>query len=131
MLHHYRNYLGVATENKIGYIVSPMFNVPGSIAVEPQLVRHCYAYRLIGGGTINMSGYVGATSSQSVKSSSPVTCTDTSNSKTGNSTSGSGQWLSSFYLTSDMPYISVSCSDNTHGNGTYYFVYSVQFRYLQ
>jgi hypothetical protein len=108
-----------------------MFNVPGSIAVEPQLVRHCYAYKLFSEDTINMSGYVGATSSQSAKSSSPVTCTDASNYSTGNATSGSGQWLSSFYLTSDMPYISVSCSDNKFGSGTYYFVYSVQFRYAQ
>ena len=129
VLHHYRKVLG--TENEIGYIVSPKFNVPGNIAVEPQLVRHCYAYKLIGNGSINMSGYVGATSSQSGKSSSPVSCTDTSNSSTGNNTSGSGKWLSSFNLTGDMPYISVSCSDNTFGNGTYYFVYSVQFRYAQ
>ena len=132
VLHHYRK-VG-STDNKIGYIVSPMFNVPGSIAVQPQLVRHCYAYKfsLFGGsGTINKSGNVGATSSQSAKSSSPVTCTDTSNYSTDDATSGSGEWLSSFYLTSDMPYISVSCSDNTYGTATYYFVYSVQFRYLQ
>ena len=97
----------------------------------PKATHYCYAYRLIGGGTINMSGYVGATSSQSGKSSSPVSCTDTSNYSTGDDTSGSGEWLSSFYLTSDMPYISVSCSDNVYGTATYYFVYSVQFSYLQ
>lgn len=129
VLHHYRKIIG--TEKEIGYIVSPKFNVPGNIAVQPQLVRHTYAYGLFASGSINMSGYIGATSSQSAKSSNPVTCTDTNNSSTDDNTSGSGVWLSSFNLTGDMPYVSVSCSDNTHGNGTYYFVYSVQFRYAE
>jgi hypothetical protein len=121
----------LGTTNESGYVVSPKFNVPGSVNVQPQVKCHGYAYKLFGSSTIDMIAYVGAVESQSASASKSVSIKDKSNASLSDDAFGAGEWLSSFVLSESTPYISVSSSTNTMGQGTYFFLYDVQFRYAE
>lgn len=129
VLHYYRNFLG--TTNESGYIVSPMFNIPADINVQPQVVRHAYAAGVWNFKAFNKNGYVGPVSSASSSASKSITCTDKTNSNLSDKKAGAGVWLSAFTMTPSQQYVSVSCDTGVSGQGTYYFIYEVGLRYAE
>ena len=129
VLHYYRNFLG--TTNESGYIVSPMFNIPADINVQPQVVRHAYAAGVWNFKAFNKNGYVGPVSSASSSASKSITCTDKTNTSLSDSKAGAGVWLSAFTMTPSQQYVSVSCDTGVSGQGTYYFIYEVGLRYAE
>ena len=129
VLHYYRKVLG--TTNESGYIVSPMFNIPADINVQPQVVRHAYAAGVWNFKAFDKNGYVGPVSSASSSASKSITCTDKTNSNLSDSKAGAGVWLSAFTMTPSQQYVSVSCDTGVSGQGTYYFIYEVGLRYAE
>jgi hypothetical protein len=129
VLHYYRNVFGKTNES--GYIVSPMFNIPADINVQPQVVRHAYAAGVWGFKAFDKNGYVGPVSSASSSASKSITCTDKTNSNLSDSKAGAGVWLSAFTMTPSQQYVSVSCDTGVSGQGTYYFIYEVGLRYAE
>ena len=129
VLHYYRKVLG--TTNESGYIVSPMFNIPADINVQPQVVRHAYAAGVWSFKAFDKNGYVGPVSSASSSASKSITCTDKTNSNLSDSKAGAGVWLSAFTMTPSQQYVSVSCDTGVSGQGTYYFIYEVGLRYAE
>ena len=129
VLHYYRNVFG--TTNESGYIVSPMFNIPADINVQPQVVRHAYAAGVWNFKAFNKNGYVGPVSSASSSASKSITCTDKTNTSLSDSKAGAGVWLSAFTMTPSQQYVSVSCDTGVSGQGTYYFIYEVGLRYAE
>ena len=128
VLHHYRKVL--STTNESGYIVSPKFEVPSNISVEPQIKRHVYSYKLTGTKTIYKTGYVGAVSSTTDKSTA-VSFSDKNNTSTADNCAGEGVWLDEFDIMQSSPYISISCCSTVDNTGTYYFLYEAHFRYAE
>ena len=129
VLHYYRKVL--STTNESGYIVSPMFNIPADINVQPQVVRHAYAAGVWSFKAFDKNGYVGPVSSASSSASKSITCTDKTNSNLSDSKAGAGVWLSAFTMTPSQQYVSVSCDTGVSGQGTYYFIYEVGLRYAE
>lgn len=129
VLHYYRNVFGKTNES--GYIVSPMFNIPADINVQPQVVRHAYAAGVWSFKAFDKNGYVGPVSSASSSASKSITCTDKTNSNLSDSKAGAGVWLSAFTMTPSQQYVSVSCDTAVSGQGTYYFIYEVGLRYAE
>jgi hypothetical protein len=129
VLHYYRNVFGATNES--GYIVSPMFNIPADINVQPQVVRHAYAAGVWNFKAFNKNGYVGPVSSASSSASKSITCTDKTNTNLSDSKAGAGVWLSAFTMTPSQQYVSVSCDTGASGQGTYYFIYEVGLRYAE
>ena len=129
VLHYYRKVL--STTNESGYIVSPMFNIPADINVQPQVVRHAYAAGVWNFKAFDKNGYVGPVSSASSSASKSITCTDKTNSNLSDSKAGAGVWLSAFTMTPSQQYVSVSCDTGASGQGTYYFIYEVGLRYAE
>ena len=129
VLHYYRNVFGATNES--GYIVSPMFNIPADINVQPQVVRHAYAAGVWNFKAFNKNGYVGPVSSASSSASKSITCTDKTNINLSDSKAGAGVWLSAFTMTPSQQYVSVSCDTGVSGQGTYYFIYEVGLRYAE
>ena len=117
VLHYYRKVFGATNES--GYIVSPMFNIPADINVQPQVVRHAYAAGVWGFKAFDKNGYVGPVSSASSSASKSITCTDKTNSNLSDSKAGAGVWLSAFTMTPSQQYVSVSCDTGVSGQGTY------------
>lgn len=128
VLHHYRSVFG-RTTNESGYVVSPQFHIPADVSVQPQIVRHAYSAGVIT-TKITKTGYVGAVNSTTAKSTT-VSFSDTTNNSTGDTKSGSGDWLSAFSISPSYPYISISCCTTAKNSGTYYFIYEAHFRYAE
>jgi hypothetical protein len=85
---------------------------------------------LTGTKTIYKTGYVGAVSSTTDKST-VVSFSDKNNTSTTDNCAGEGVWLDEFDIMQSSPYISISCCSKVDNTGTYYFLYEAHFRYAE
>lgn len=117
------NFLG-QTAN--GYVVTPKFELPATVNVQPMIVREVYSTVV----TWNKkTGYVGAVSDKTSKNTSSISFSDRYTSNYANKV-GSGSWMSSFQITPSAPYISISCCTNTFAT-SHYFIWEANFRYAE
>ena len=115
-------------EHEKGFVVSPKFNVPASVMVQPAIAHSSYN----AGGYLERTTYVGAVSSTTSSNTSSVSFKTTAGNSTSGTVQGKGEWKSAFELSASNPYISVDCNDTTGDNlGAYYFLHEVAFRYAE
>ena len=115
-------------EHEKGFVVSPKFNVPASVMVQPAIAHSSYN----AGGDLERTTYVGAVSSTTSSNTSSVSFKTTAGNSTSGTVQGKGEWKSAFELSVSNPYISVDCNDTTGNNlGAYYFLHEVAFRYAE
>lgn len=115
-------------EHEKGFVVSPKFNVPASVMVQPAIAHSSYNAT----GNLERTTYVGPVANTTTSNTSSVSFKTTGGSSTGGSVHGQGVWQSAFELSTSNPYISVDCNDVTSNNlGAYYFLHEVAFRYAE
>jgi hypothetical protein len=115
-------------EHEKGFVVSPKFNVPASVMVQPAIAHS--SYNAV--GDLERTTYVGAVSSTTSSNTSSVSFMTTAGSSTSGTVQSKGEWKSAFELSASNPYISVDCNDTTGDNlGAYYFLHEVAFRYAE
>ena len=115
-------------EHEKGFVVSPKFNVPASVMVQPAIAHSSYN----AGGNLERTTYVGAVSNTTSSNNSSVSFKTTAGNSTSGTVQGKGEWKSAFELSASNPYISVDCNDTTGDNlGAYYFLHEVAFRYAE
>ena len=115
-------------EHEKGFVVSPKFNVPASVMVQPAIAHSSYN----AGGNLERTTYVGAVSNTSSSNKSSVSFKTTGGNSASGTVQGKGEWKSAFELSASNPYISVDCNDVTDNNlGAYYFLHEVAFRYAE
>lgn len=109
-----------------GYVVTPKFELPATVNVQPMIVREVYSTVV----TWNKkTGYVGAVSDNTSKNTSSISFSDGYTSNYAKQV-GSGSWMSSFQITPSAPYISISCCTNTFAT-SHYFIWEAHFRYAE
>lgn len=117
------NYVG---QEANGYVVTPKFELPATVNVQPMIVREVYSTVV----TWNKkTGYVGAVSDKTSKNTSSISFSDGYTSNYAKKV-GSGSWMSSFQITPSAPYISISCCTNTFAT-SHYFIWEAHFRYAE
>jgi len=109
-----------------GYVVTPKFELPATVNVQPMIVREVYSTVLT---WKKKTGYVGAVSDKTSKNTSSISFSDGYTSNYANKV-GSGSWMSSFQITPSAPYISISCCTNTYAT-SHYFIWEAHFRYAE
>lgn len=119
------NFLG-QTAN--GYVVTPKFELPATVNVQPMIVREVYS-TVVNPFGYKKTGYVGAVSDKTSKNTSSISFSDKYTANYANKV-GSDSWMSSFQITPSAPYISISCCTNTHGT-SHYFIWQANFRYAE
>ena len=111
-----------------GFVVSPKFEVPTTVRVQPSILRS--SYYLYWSGTRTRTGYVGAVANTNTSNTSSISFTCTNG--TDNTKYGQDEWLGAFDLTSTTPYISIDADSFTEKcTKTYFFVHEAHFRYAQ
>lgn len=117
------NYLG---QEANGYVVTPKFELPATVNVQPMIVREVYSTVVT---WKKKTGYVGAVSDKTSKNTSSISFSDGYTSYYAKKV-GSGSWMSSFQITPSAPYISISCCTNTYAT-SHYFIWEAHFRYAE
>jgi hypothetical protein len=115
-------------EHKKGYVVSPKFDLPSAVMVQPAIAHSSYN----AGGDLERTTYVGPVANTTTSNTSAVSFKTTGGSSISGTVHGQGVWQSAFELSASNPYISVDCNDVTGNNlGAYYFLHEVAFRYAE
>lgn len=115
-------------EHEKGFVVSPKFNLPSPVMVQPAIAHSTYN----AGGDLTRTTYVGPVSNTTTSNTSSVSFKTTAGSSIGGSVQGKNEWKSAFELSASNPYISIDCNDITGNNlGAYYFLHEANFRYAE
>lgn len=126
VLQHYRRIFG--TTNEKGFVVSPKFQIPSNVSVQPLILRSSYR----SSGDTERTGYVGAVANTTTSNTSSITYKTSGGSSTSGTIYGENVWMDSFVLSNTVPYISIDCDTwNSGSGGVYYFLHEAHFRYAQ
>ena len=126
VLQHYRKV--ITTSNEKGFVVSPKFNIPNTVDVQTKIVRSSYR----SSGNTKRTGYVGPVASNTSSNTTAVTYITEGGTSTKGEIYGTDEWLDSFEMLTDTPYISIDCDAWSSGSGgVYYFLHEAHFRYSE
>lgn len=115
-------------EHEKGFVVSPQFNLPAPVMVQPAIAHSTYN----AGGDLTRTTYVGPVSNTTSSNKSSVSFQTTAGNSTSGSVQGNEEWKSAFELSASNPYISIDCNDTSGTNlGAYYFLHEAHFRYAE
>jgi hypothetical protein len=115
-------------EHEKGFVVSPQFNLPSPVMVQPAIAHSTYN----AGGNLERTTYVGPVSNTTSSNTSSVSFKTTAGNSTSGSVQGNKEWKSAFELSASKPYISIDCNDTSGNNlGAYYFLHEAHFRYAE
>ena len=127
VLNHRRYMRFLFNEHEKGFVVSPQFNLPSPVMVQPAIAHSTYN----AGGNLTRTTYVGPVSN-TTSSSQSVSFQTTAGNSTEGSVQGKDKWKSAFELSASKPYISIDCNDTSGNNlGAYYFLHEARFRYAE
>lgn len=128
VLNHRRYMRFLFNEHEKGFVVSPQFNLPSPVMVQPAIAHSTYN----AGGNLERTTYVGPVSNTTSSNTSSVSFKTTAGNSTSGSVQGKDEWKSAFELSASKPYISIDCNDTSGTNlGAYYFLHEARFRYAE